>query len=181
MQMKIKGLSLKSLAIIISDYLRINGIETVLTGGACVSIYSDNKYMSYDLDLILIDIDKQKETKELLKKVGFYEEGRYFIHKDTEYFLDFLPPPPSVGSEPVKEIVELKKGNRKLNLLSPTDCVKDRLAAYYYWDDRQSLYQAISVCVDNKVDLSEVERWSHKEGMDDKHKKFMTHLLERKK
>ncbi|MBN1273430.1 MAG: hypothetical protein JXB26_14275 [Candidatus Aminicenantes bacterium] len=178
--MKIKGLSLENFAVTISDYLRINGIETVLTGGACVSIYTDNKYMSYDLDLILMDVDKGKEAKELLITMGFYEEGRYFVHKDTEYFLDFLSPPPSVGSEPVKEIAELTKGDRKLYLLSPTDCVKDRLAAYYYWNDRQSLDQAISVCVDNEVDLSEVERWSNIEGMNDKHKKFMAQLLKQK-
>ena len=38
---------------------------------------------------------------------------------------------------------ELKKRNKILKLLSPTDCVKDRLAAYYHWNDRQSLEQAI--------------------------------------
>jgi hypothetical protein len=44
--MKIKGISLKDLAIYISDYLRKNGIETVLSGGACVTIYTDNKYLT---------------------------------------------------------------------------------------------------------------------------------------
>ena len=30
-----------------------------------------------------------------------------------------------------------------LGLLSPTDCVKDRLAAFYHWKDQQSLEPAI--------------------------------------
>jgi len=45
--MKIKKLSIKDLAIYLSDYLRKNGIDTVLSGGACVTIYTDNKYFSY--------------------------------------------------------------------------------------------------------------------------------------
>ncbi|MFH1933845.1 MAG: hypothetical protein ABIN18_20015 [Pseudomonadota bacterium] len=166
------------MAITISDYLGRNGIDVVLTGGACVSIYTDNKYMSYDLDFVLIS-DDHKKVKELLTQIGFYSEDRYFKHKNTEYFLDFISPPLSVGSEPVKEIAEITKKNKKLRLLSPTDCVKDRLAAYYHWNDRQSLEQAIMVCRGKNVDLKEVERWSLKEGMRDKYTKFMKLIPER--
>ena len=48
-------------------------------------------------------------------------------------------------------------------LLSPTDCVKDRLAAFYHWKDQQSLEQAVLVARTNEIDLGEVERWSRKE------------------
>lgn len=178
--MNIKGLSLKELAITISDYLNKNGIKTVLSGGACVSIYTNNKFMSYDLDFVLISFDEQKKTKELLTKIGFYPENRYFRHNESKYFLDFISPPLAVGNEPVKEIVEIKEGNCKLKLLSPTDCVKDRLSAFYHWNDRQSLEQAILVCLDNYIDLNEVERWSHKEGMSDKYKKFLKFLSDKK-
>lgn len=175
--MQIKNLSLKDFAIKISDYLIKNDVEVILSGGACVSIYTDNKYMSYDLDFVLISSEKQKKVKELLLSIGFIEDGRYFRHKDTEYFLDFVPPPPSVGSEPIKEVSEIKKGNCKLKLLSPTDCVKDRLASYYFWNDRQALNQAILVCKDCKVDLTEIERWSKNEEMSVKFEKFLEYLL----
>ena len=59
-----------------------------------------------------------------------------------------------------------------LKLLSPTDCIKDRLAAYYHWNDIQSLDQAILVAKGNKIDLKEIERWSINEGMIDKFKIF---------
>ena len=176
--MRISALSLKDLAIKISDYLGRNGIDVVLTGGACVSIYTDNKYMSYDLDYVLIS-DDHKKVKELLALIGFYPEDRYFKHKNTEYFLDFVSPPLSIGSEPVKEIAEINKNNKILRLLSPTDCVKDRLAAYYHWNDRQSLDQAIMVYLDNNVDLKEVERWSLQEGMRDKYMRFRVLLPEK--
>lgn len=174
--MRIKGLHLKDVALAVSDYLRKNDVETVLTGGACVVIYTKSKYMSYDLDFVLISSEKQKEARELLLKVGFYEEGRYFRHPDSEYFLDFVPPPLSVGSEPVKSVSEIKEKGRTLRLLSPTDCVKDRLAAFYYWQDRQALGQAILVCSAQLVDLKEVERWSRSEGMSAKYKIFLKNL-----
>jgi hypothetical protein len=176
--MRIKGLSLKDFAIVISDYLIKNGIDVVLSGGACVTIYTKNKFMSYDLDFVLISYDKQKEAKQLLEDIGFYEEDRYFKHSDTEFFIDFVSPPLSVGQEPVKEISEIKKGGRVLKLLSAADCVKDRLAAFYHWNDRQSLEQAVLVSEEVDVDMKELERWSANEGMSDKYEKFRERLNE---
>jgi hypothetical protein len=175
---KIKNLSLKNLAILISDHLRNSGIDVVLSGGACVSIYTHNKYISYDLDFVLASAADLKKASIILIGLGFYEEDRYFKHKDTKYFIDFVSPPLSVGGEPVRRVVEIKKGNRVLRLLSVTDCVKDRLAAFYHWDDRQSLEQAILVCHDNAVDLKEVKRWSRNERMEDKYQIFITKLKE---
>ena len=174
--MRIKGLKIRDLAIVISDYLRRNGIETLLTGGACVVIYTNTKYMSYDLDFVLVSSEKQKEVGKLLRKIGFYEEDRYFKHTDSEYFIDFVSPPASLGSKPVKSISEIKKRGRKLKLLSPTDCVKDRLAAFYHWKDRQALEQAVMVCRSQRVDLEEVKRWSRNEGMAAEFKIFLKTL-----
>jgi hypothetical protein len=109
-------------------------------------------------------------------QIGFYPKDRYFRHDNCQYFLDFVPPPPSIGNEPVKEIVRIKQGNRILKLLSPTDCVKDRLAAFYHWQDRQSLEQAVLVCLNNTVDLKEIERWSIQEGMQNKYHRFIALL-----
>jgi len=172
----IKGLSLEDFAIVISDYLMKNGIDVVLSGGACVTIYTKNKFISYDLDFVLISSDKQKEVQQLLTEIGFYEEDRYFKHNDTEFFIDFISPPLSVGQEPVRKISEIKKGGRVLRLLSPADCVKDRLAAFYHWEDRQALEQAVLVCKAVEVDLKEVKRWSINEGMSDKYERFIERL-----
>lgn len=39
-------ISLKKLAGYVSEELRKCGIETILVGGACVTIYSENRYQS---------------------------------------------------------------------------------------------------------------------------------------
>lgn len=165
-------MSLKELAFYISDYLCKNGIEAVLTGGACVSIYSDNKYLSYDLDFIIQHFRNKVNVEKILAKIGFLEKGQSFYHKGTDYFIEFPPGPLAIGDEPIKEISELKSGVLKLKIISPTECIKDRLAAYYHWNDTQSLEQAILVARDQKINLGEIERWSKKEMMEMKFAEF---------
>lgn len=178
--MRIGSLSLKNLAINICDYLIKNNIEIVLSGGACVSIYTRNKYMSYDLDFVLISHKEQKEIRRLLLEIGFYEEEMFFKHRDTKYFLHFLSPPLAIGGEPVIKVHEIKRGSRILKLLSPTDCVKDRLSAYYHWNDRQSLDQAVLVTRKQTVNFAEIKRWSIKEENYEKYKIFIKILKKEK-
>lgn len=175
--MKIKGLPLKKLAIFLSDHLSRNGIDTVLSGGACVSIYTRNKYLSYDLDFVLLSYISRKKVADVLERVGFHADGRHFRHPDTPFIVEVLAPPPSVGDEPIGNIEEIRMGKMILKLLSPTDCVKDRLAAYYHWNDRQSLEQAVLVCANNPVDMGEIERWSLKEEMKEKLQTFQNSLF----
>lgn len=59
-------ISLKDFAGYISEELRKRGIDTVLVGGACVTIYSENRYQSYDLDYVTYE-DMKKIKKALLK------------------------------------------------------------------------------------------------------------------
>ena len=169
---KIEDMSLKELAFHISDFLSKNEIEAVLTGGACVSIYSNNKYLSYDLDFIIQYFRNKVNVGDILAKLGFFERGQSFYHKDTNYFIEFPPGPLAVGGEPIKEISELKSGALRLKIISPTECIKDRLAAYYHWNDTQSLEQAILVARDQKINLGEIERWSKKEMMEIKFAEF---------
>ncbi len=171
-----KGIPLADLAALVADECRKSGIEIVLSGGACVSIYTRNKYESFDLDFVLQSQADRKRIGPVLEALGFRKQGRHFVHPETPYIVEFLSPPLSVGEEPVREIRALRRGKRTLELLSPTDCVKDRLAAFYHWGDKPSLVQAVLVCKDAEVDLHEVGRWSIHEGMKDKFKDFQKAL-----
>jgi len=175
--MKIKGISIQDLALLICDYLAKNSIETVLTGGACVTIYTAFEYVSFDLDFVLLSYTSRRKVKSLLERIGFRQEGRHFKHDDTPFLLEFLSPPLSIGEEPPVEIVEICKGNKVLKLISATDCVKDRLAGFYHWNDRQSLDQAILVSRSNDIDMAEVERWSIHEGMESEFNKIKRELV----
>ncbi len=74
--------------------------------------------------------------------------------------------------EPIKGRNELTTKFGNFVLLTPTDCVKDRLAAFFHWNDPQSLEQAFMVAQSQDIDMKEVKRWSLKEGHSDKYKVF---------
>ena len=85
------------------------------------------------------------------------------MHKDTKLFIEFPSGPLGVGDAPVEDIAEIDTEAGVLRLLTPTDCIKDRVAAYYHWDDEQCLQQVIWVADQNKFDLESVKEWSQKE------------------
>jgi len=152
---------IKEFAAIISSHLKKNDIEVVLVGGACVSIYSNNKYLSHDIDLITDT--PIREVSQVLKDLDFVNIGsRLFENPKCRFIIDFPAPPVSIGDTPIRKFNSLKTRLGTIQLLTPTDCVKDRLAAYYFWNDQQSLDQAIMVAKHNKVNLSEVKEWSKK-------------------
>lgn len=167
-----ENIEIKEFAGLISGYLNKNNIEAILVGGACVSIYSKNEYLSYDLDFVTYS--KTKEIKPILKELGFQQEStRHFMRQDCPFYIEFVSPPVSVGSEEsITNFNTLKTREGRIRLLSPTDCVKDRLAAYYHWNDLQTLDQAVMVAKKQRVNLQEIKRWSIKEGAEEKFNKF---------
>lgn len=160
----VKEMSLGELAAYVCGHLQRNGIRAVLSGGACVSIYSKNQYQSYDLDFIENISSTRKRLKDVMAMIGFMESQRYYKHPDTHFFVEFPPGPLSVGDEPVGKPSEITLETGTLLLLSPTDCVKDRLAGYYHWNDRPCLDQAIMVANKNPVRINEIRQWSENEG-----------------
>lgn len=161
---RIKDMSVGELAAFVSTHLRKHEIDVVLSGGSCVSIYSNNRYVSSDLDFIDNGFTKRGKIRDVLSEIGFHEENRYFKHPQTDLLIEFPSGPLSVGDEHVKEIIVLKFATGELRIISPTDSVKDRLAAFYHWNDRQCLEQAVLVARDEAIDLDEIKRWSSREG-----------------
>jgi hypothetical protein len=165
-------IGIKDLAALISGKLRENGIDAILVGGACVSIYTKNKYQSFDLDFVTHTTIKK--VAPVLAEVGFRRESsRHFTRRDCPFFIEFVAPPAAIGNEPIKGEKEIKTKLGTIVLLTPTDSVKDRLAAYYHWNDPQALEQALMIAQAQKIDLSEVRRWSAKEGHTKKYHAFL--------
>jgi hypothetical protein len=124
-----KKIGIKDLGALISERLRETGIDTILVGGACVSIYTKNEYQSFDLDFVTYAT--VKEIKPLLSELGFQPEStRHFSRSDCPLLIEFIAPPAAVGKEPLKDEKRIKGKFGTLVLMTPTDCVKDRLAAY---------------------------------------------------
>ncbi|OGW40000.1 MAG: hypothetical protein A2Y97_09640 [Nitrospirae bacterium RBG_13_39_12] len=170
-----KKIGIKQLAALISEKLRERGIDAILVGGACVSIYTKNRYLSFDLDFVTHATLKKVATA--LADIGFKRESsRHFIRSGCPFFIEFVAPPAAIGNEPVRDKVRLKTKMGTVVMLTPTDSVKDRLAAYYHWNDPQALEQALMVAKAQKINLRDVKRWSEKEGHTEKYREFLNRL-----
>ena len=168
----IKNMSMEELAGYVCSQLEKVGIKTVLSGGSCVQIYSQGKYTSDDIDLIDRFNGGHTQIKNVMLGLGFKEHNRYFVHEDTSLFIEFPRGPLGVGDAPVKEIASFEQETAILRLLTATDCIKDRLAAYYHWDDAQSLEQAVWVAEENEFDVQSIALWSKDENELDKFAEF---------
>lgn len=172
MPQNFKKMSNIELAAYVCQNLFDIGIKTTLSGGFCVEIYSFGEYTSMDIDLIDQSIYKHKEIKKKMTELGFTEEGKHFTHPDTPYTIEFPASPLAIGQELVKDISEIETVYGVLRLITPTDSVKDRLAAYYFWDDDRSFAQALLVAINNNVDIDNIRKWSEQEDEMEKFKIF---------
>jgi len=172
MKLDLRKVKVKELAGLVSEELRKEGVDSTLVGGACVTIYSNNKYMSRDLDFVTDE--PLRKIGRVLKEIGFEKKGmKYFESDMCPFSVEFLNAPVAIGNEvPVKKFDLLKTEYGYIKILTPTDSVKDRLAGYFYWSDPQSLLQAVMIYKANKVNLKEIERWAVKEGQREKYREF---------
>jgi hypothetical protein len=68
-----------------------------------------------------------------------------------------------LGHEEPKEHNELKTHVGTLKLLTPTNCIKDRLCAYLYHGGEECFSQAIAVAHKNEIDKENLLKWAAKE------------------
>ena len=172
----LKEMSLQEVGGYICNALIHEGIHVVLSGGSCVEIYSQGDYTSQDMDFINKYNEKKSKIKQVMLNLGFYEYERYFVHDDITHIIEFPPGPLGVGDAPVDKISSIKTKSGVLTILTPTDCIKDRLAAYYHWNDEQCLQQAVWVADKNEFDLDSIKRWSYNESMQSKYQSFQNKL-----
>ena len=144
------------IATLISEALEKSGIGAVLSGGAAVSIYTNNAYISRDLDFVSsASLDR---IEEVLSGLGFTKaEGRYFVHEDTDFYIEFPAGPLAVGGEILRQWNQHETPAGPLQIITPSQCVMDRLAAFYHWTDPQSLDQAVAVAKSCEVDLDAIK------------------------
>ena len=172
----VRDMTQAELGAYVQSHLGAKGIDVVLSGGAVVAIYTSGKYISPDIDLVNRYSAKRSVIKSAMEELGFQEAGRHFEHPDSEFFVEFPPGPLSLGEENIIRIVELEMETGILRVISPTDCVKDRLAWYYHDGDRQCLSQAILVSNEHQIDIGEIREWSEGEGKLEEFEKIKAQL-----
>jgi len=159
----------------IAYHLKQKGIDTILVGGAVVSIYSKGAYQSGDIDLVMVE--SVKEIEPILNELGFKKENRHFEHPECPHlFVEFVSPPAAIGDDYNIIPDEVKIGNMMLKILSPTDCIRDRLASYLFFDARECMDQAVLVANAQKFSHEKVKNWCANEGHPEIYEEFMSFL-----
>ena len=165
---------LEEVAAIVSEALRRHDMDAVLTGGAVVSIYTDGRYESFDLDFVIPGIEKN--VAEVMRGLGFHREGRHWAHPRTDFYVEFPPGPVAIGRRRLDRFADKTLPAGTLRLLTPTQSVMDRLAAFFHWNDQPSLEQALQVARRHDVDLEAIRAWAAEEDMTEKLVVFLRRL-----
>ena len=172
--------SLAAVAIAVGDALRRHGIRAVLTGGACASLYTRGSYQSRDMDFIAVGAVTQPGLDRAMASVGFRRKGDRYVHPAVSFYVEFPRGPLAIGDDYQISPVTRSTAAGRAFVLSATDSCRDRLAAFYHWNDRQSLGVAVSIARRNRVDLARIRRWSAREGFPDRFVEFRAELARRR-
>lgn len=158
----------------VATHLKKKGIDTVLVGGAVVSIYSDGAYQSGDLDFITTQLFV-KGLPEAMAEIGFIKnDKRHYVHPDCPHlFVEFPPGPLGIGEQVTisPEVVNVR--GTEIKILSPTDCVKDRLASYIHFNDREGFEQAALIAEKHPINLRDLKKWCEIENSLQTFEEFM--------
>jgi hypothetical protein len=148
----------------VAVHLEASGIGVVLVGGAVVAVYTEGAYRSGDLDFVPERLFEDR-IDSCMQGLGFHRRGRHYEHPACRHlFIEFVAGPLGIGNDtnivPWRESVE----GHDLKILSPTDCVCDRLASYIHFQARECLDQAVLVAKAHPMDWRRIERWCRDEG-----------------
>lgn len=156
--------TLEETAAFICTKLKEQGVDVVLSGGSCMEIYTHSNFSSYDIDFIANPSYTAKQIEEIMLNLGFEKtQSRYFKYKNNPNYIEFPSGPINLGNEFPKKFDELKTLVGTLILLTPTDCIKDRLCAVVYHNGKECFNQAIAVAHLNEIDEENLIKWAKKE------------------
>ncbi len=160
--------TIEELAALVSQALERAGITATLSGGAAVSLYSENEYESVDLDFV--SSARLDEIGTAVESLGFHRagKGRQFENPSTRWYLEFPPGPLGFGETNVRDesVPVLHTRFGPLRVVTPTQSVMDRLAAYMHWHDNQAFDQAAMVARRHDIEWGALESWAISESGD---------------
>lgn len=121
------------------EVARRGGKYPIIVGGHAVEIYTQGSYTTGD-----IDIKADPEAIDpILREWGFSKVGRIWINKDLDIFVDWLGSSLDEGEEAEKRTVVVKVADDlEIRVLSFEDLIIDRLSAFKWWGDEDSLMWA---------------------------------------
>jgi hypothetical protein len=164
--------TLPDVAATVAGALRKAKIGAVLTGGGCATLYSGGLYQSHDLDYVLRSATTQERLDGALREIGFHRNGAQYTHARCPFWVEFVGGPLAIGNDHALTPREIRVNRRPVLALSATDSCRDRLAAWFHWNDVSSLAAAVAIATRHRVQMKRIERWSLAEGARERFEEF---------
>jgi hypothetical protein len=157
---------MEELAAYVCQKLDDKNYRAVLSGGCCMEIYTKQFYSSFDLDFVMTSSFKEKDIADIMKELGFKEDGKYFVIENSKFFIEIINGPVALGDQFIKDFARQDFKLGTLKLLTATDSIKDRLCACVFHGDNKCFEHALAIGHLNEIDEDELKRWSLKEDKD---------------
>lgn len=168
--------SLEDVCFTVCTALHRVGTVAVLTGGSAATYYAPDSCQSGDADFIITFSSDSRSAGNAVRKLGYREIGGTYHHDENIFTVEFPPGPLAIGNDLVHSYETIRRGDEILHVLSRTDCVRDRLAAFYFFGDRSALAAAVAVAGGGPIDVQAIRQWSLKEGERDRFVEFESSL-----
>jgi len=181
--MDFRNTSMIELAVVVAQHLKHKDVRVVLVGGLAVDIYTENQYLTNDIDMVDISYQKPAVLRAAMLELGFTKQGRVYRNSSTDIVVEFPSAPLAVGDELIKEQTSIETEFGEIPILFAVDVIKDRLAAYLHWKDQQSLIQALCIMLSHKILPKEIKAFYENEASEEAFEKLqnMHSTLKRKK
>ncbi|MEZ5551513.1 MAG: hypothetical protein R3E82_11525 [Pseudomonadales bacterium] len=133
--------TLLEVVVAVSEALEHAGIVAPLSGGAAIAIYTNNRYLTKDLDFVTSA--RAKALTAVLEPLGFTAspDGRHFTHEPSGWLVEFPPGPLAFGNTGLGniDIPVLETECGQVRVIAPTQSLMDRLAVYFHWNRQRPL------------------------------------------
>jgi len=167
------------MAFIVGTALYTAEISAVLSGGGAATVYAPDANQSGDLDFVLSFWSSQGVSAKAIFDLGFVEKDGGYVHPATKFTLEFPPGPLAIGDEVITQWDTLRECEKVLQILSPTDCVRDRLSWFLFYTnvDYSALDQALAVAARHEINLDKIRGWCEAEHVTDGYAIFEARYL----
>ncbi|MGC1379984.1 MAG: hypothetical protein WA814_03030 [Candidatus Baltobacteraceae bacterium] len=122
--------TLKDVCFAVCTALDRAGTVAVLTGGSAATYYAPESYQSRDADFVIEFSADRAHAAEAVRQLGYREVGGTYHHSTSPFTLEFPPGPLAIGDDLVHSYETVKREDEVLYVLSRTDSLRDRLAAF---------------------------------------------------
>jgi hypothetical protein len=148
-----------AVAAVFDGQVRDLGFRAIVIGGVAVEFWTHGAYTTADIDLYL---PHGPAVDERLAVLGFEREGRHWVHREHELFVEA----PASFPAPNEEVTEIDLSNGMTALvLAPEDVTIDRLHQFVAGGHSDVAEQAIALVQSRDVDSVRLAGRAREEGL----------------